>query len=678
MTMLSVRREVGEFRKRYKWMALFVALSMTGIVVRLVDLQLFEHARWAAEAERNITRRMRLPATRGLIRDIKGKTVAGNRPAYDVYVTPQLLSRGDVDLLAKLMGFSDEQKADLLARLGDIPERRRTHVVELYRDISRAQLAALETHRREIPGLQIVAVPVRTYPFGNLAAHAIGYLNQINAEDLKRFPERSYQSGDSIGRAGIEAAWESYLRGHDGELSTVIDARNRDVEEEASDSSRSRERRREPSPGRNLRLTLDMDLMRVIERVFRGHPSGAAVVVDVRTGRVRALFSKPAYDLNEMSGRLTDDRAAELNSSPFRPLIDKTVYETYFAGSTFKPVSALAALQEGSVTPSTHFDCPGYYDLGRRRFRCSHAHGEVDMRQAIIQSCNVYFYHLAELVGLDRISQLSHDFGLGALTGIGINSEAQGFVPTREWYMKQHGDQYHIGFTLNAAIGQGDTRLTLIQMAMAYAAIANGGTLYVPQLVQAVEAPDGSTIEELPPRVRRRVEVDAAHLAYVIDGMFGVVNDPNGTAYDARVEGGIPVAGKTGTAQVSLGRRPGGVDVANAWYYRRAHAWFAGFAPADDPELAIVVLVEHGGQGGKYAAPIATRVLQEALGGGPAMASRDGARTGAASGTGGKPGNKPTTKPTSKPGAQNIKAPVAGKKGHPTPPSSSYAARGKH
>jgi penicillin-binding protein 2 len=413
------------------------------------------------------------------------------------------------------------------------------------------------------------------------------------------------------------------LRGHDGELTVVVDVRGRE-DEAAGTRLHASEHRREPNPGRDLKLTLDMDLMRVVERAFRGHPSGAAVVVDVRTGRVRALFSKPAYDLNEMSGRLTPERAAELANSPFRPLIDKTVYETYFPGSTFKPVSALAALQDGLLTPASHFDCPGFYDLGKRRFRCSHSHGEnIDMRKALIRSCNVYFYHLAEEVGIDRIANLSHDFGLGAVTGIGINTEAQGFVPTREWYMKQHGNQYHIGFTLNAAIGQGNTRVTLIQLAMAYAAIANGGTLYVPQLVQAVEAPDGSTIEEFPPRVRRRVSVDPVHLTYVIDGMFGAVNDPNGTAYDARIEGGVPVAGKTGTAQVSLGRLPGSVDVQNAWYYRRSHAWFAGFAPADDPELAIVVLVEHGGQGGKYSAPIAIRILQEALGPSPSRAQNE-------------------------------------------------------
>jgi penicillin-binding protein 2 len=613
MTLLSVRREVGEFRKRYKWMALVVLLSMTAIIVRLVQLQMIEHEHWVVEADKNITKHIRLPATRGLIRDRVGKLIANNRPAYDVYMTPQLLDRGHVDQIARLMGFGEDEKNDLLQRLARIPERRRSHLVEIYSDISRDQFAALEMHRRELPGLRLVAVPVRTYPFAALGAHAIGFLNEVNAEDIARYPERSYQAGDSIGRSGIESAWESYLRGHDGELTVVVDVRGHEHDGSAA-RTQEHERRREPTPGRDLRLTLDFDMMKAIERAFRGHPSGSAVIVDVRTGRVRALYSKPAYDLNELISGLSVERDAEMRASPFRPLIDKTVYETYFPGSTFKPISALAALQDNILDTSSRFDCGGFYRLGNRRFRCGHAHGEIDMRKAIVQSCNVYFYQLAEQVGLDRLTRMSHDFGLGSVTGLGINTEAKGFVPTREWYMKRHDGRYRIGFTLNDAIGQGNTRVTLMQLAMVYAAIANGGTLYVPQLVQAVEAPDGTTIEEFPPRVRRRVSVDPHHLTYVIDGMFGVVNDLNGTAYEARIPGGVPVAGKTGTAQVPRGKLPGGAEVANAWYYRRSHAWFAGFAPADDPELAIVVLVEHGGHGGKHAAPIAIRVLQEALG----------------------------------------------------------------
>ena len=613
MTMLSVRREVGEFRKRYKWMVLAVLLSFGVLVVRLVVLQLVEYDRWAAEAQKNITKRIRLPATRGLIRDGNGKLLAENRPSYNVYLPPQLLDQEDLDLVAQLMQLAPDEKADLEYRLEQVPQRRRSHLIEMFEDISRDQYAALETHRRELPGLSVVAVPVRTYPFKALGAHAIGFLNEVNAEDLERYPDRNYRAGDWIGRSGVERAWESYLRGKDGQLTVVVDVRGHEYNPVGTRLRRS-ETRREPVPGRNLTLTLDIDMMRSIERAFRGHPSCAAVVVDVNTGRVRALFSKPAFDLNEMSGRLTRERSDEIEQNPFRPLIDKTLYESYFPGSTFKPISALAALQDDILTTTDRFECNGYYELGRRKFRCSHVHKDVDMRNAVVQSCNVYFYKLAEQVGLDRLARFSNDFGLGSVTGIGINTEASGFVPTRDWYKKQHGDQYRLGFTLNAAIGQGNTRVTLMQLAMVYAAIANGGTLYVPQLVSSVDAPDGKPIETFAPRVRRRVGIDQEHLAYVIDGMFGAVNDPNGTAYEARVENGVPVAGKTGTAEVAKRKLRPGEDPKRLWYYRRSHAWFAGFAPAADPELAVVVLVEHGGHGGKHAAPIATRILQEALG----------------------------------------------------------------
>ncbi|MDH5673239.1 MAG: penicillin-binding protein 2 [Myxococcales bacterium] len=626
MTMLSVRREVGEFRKRYKWMALFVALALGGVVTRLIHLQLIEQERWKAEAQDNITKHVRLPATRGIIRDREGKVIASNRPAYELYMTPQLLDREDIDRVADLMKLDADQKAELIHKLEAVPLRRRSHLIEVFDDISRDQYAAIETHRRELPGVQALAVPVRDYPFKDLGAHAVGFLNEVNAEDLERAPERHYRAGDWIGRSGIERAWESYLRGRDGELEVVVDVRGREFNKVGGRLER-KEQRREPVAGRDLRLTLDMGLMRGIERAFRGHPSGAAVVVEVNSGRVRALFSKPTYDLNEMSGRLSRERYEEIEQNPFRPLIDKTLYESYFPGSTFKPISALSALEDNILTTATRYECPGYYELGKRKFRCSHVHGDVDMRNAIVQSCNVFFYRLAEQVGLDRLGKFSRDFGLGQVTGIGINTEARGFVPTREWYKKRHGDQYRLGFTLNAAIGQGNTRVTLIQLAMAYAAIANGGTLYVPQLVRAVEAPDGSTIEDFPARVRRRVNVSREHLTYVIDGMFGVVNDQNGTAYEARVEGGVPVAGKTGTAQVARRKLRPGEDPRRAWYYRRSHAWFAGFAPADAPELVAVVLVEHGGHGGKYAAPIATRILQEALGP-SAKSAAQGARKG--------------------------------------------------
>jgi penicillin-binding protein 2 len=611
MTLLSQRREVGEFKKRYKWMVLAVLCVFAVLAGRAIQLQIFQHEHYAAIARENITKTIPLPATRGLVRDTAGRVIASNRPGYDVYVTPQLVAPEHIPRIAELMELEEEETTRLRTLLDEVPLQRRTHQILAFREIDRDQLAALETHARDLPGVDVVAVPVREYAYGSLGGHAVGYLNEVSAEDLERLADQDYGAGDRIGRMGVERAWESYLRGRDGFRRVLVDARG--VVQDSTREDRSHEMRREPSPGRDITLALDMELMRTIDRAFRGQPSGAAVVVDVRTGRIRALYSKPTYDLNEMSGHLTSARYAELEGDPFRPLIDKTIYESYFPGSTFKVVTALAALEDGVFDPATRVTCPGYFEIGNERKRCTSAHGDVDMRQAIVQSCNVYFWTMAQEVGLERLNRFGHDFGFGAQSGVGINSEASGFLPSREWYAEHFG-RFRVGYTLDAAIGQGNTRSTLLQLAMSYAAIANGGTLFVPQLVERVSSPDGETIEEFEPRVRRRIGVSREHLAYVIDGLYGVVNDPNGTAYDARIENGVPVAGKTGTAQVARRQPREGEDPRRTWYFNRDHAWFAGFAPAGDPEIAIVVLVEHGGGGGKYAAPIATQVIQDYLG----------------------------------------------------------------
>ncbi len=622
--LLSPRRELGEFKKRYKWMALFVVGVFAVIVGRLVKLQLVDGDEWRAIARENVTKTFLLPATRGVVRDSGGRVIADNRPSYNVYVTPQLVrTTEDVDRIVELMGLNAEQRADFEARLAAIPQRRRTHQIEMFTDVTRDQLASLETHQDELRGVDVVAVPVRHYAFGELGAHAVGYLNEVSAEDLERLEGQDYRAGDRIGRSGVERSLESVLRGQSGHRRLVVNARGRrDERLDALVDVRSEVR--EPLPGRDVVLTLDMNLMRIVQRAFRGHPSGAAVVVDVRTGRIRAMYSKPSYDLNEVTGRLSSARYEEMTNDPFRPLIDKTIYESYFPGSTFKPITALAALNDGLVEPGQRVECIGFYEIGSQRMRCTAAHGDVDLRMALIQSCNVYFYRMAEQVGLERLTRYAQDFGLGERTGIGINSEARGFLATRTWY-EEHFGRFRVGYTLNTAIGQGNTRVTLLQLALAYAAMANGGTLYAPQLVERIEAPDGSVIEEMEPRVRRRVSVAPAQLEWLRPVLEGVVNHESGTAFAARIEGGVGIAGKTGTAEVSSrGSRPG-TNARNAWYFTRSHGWFAGFAPASDPDVAIALIVEHGGAGGRTAAPIAIQILEEYLGSrGDAQATQDG------------------------------------------------------
>ena len=613
MITLSQRREVGEFRKRYRWMSLFVVLVFTGLVVRIAQVQLFQRDRWSGIAQQNITKTLELPATRGVIRDVEDRIVASNRPSYDVYATPRLLQPEDVERIASLMGLDEDERAALEKRISELPENRRTHQIQLYRDIDRNQLAALETHLAELPALDIITAPLRDYPHGTLGAHLIGYLNEVNEADLRKASDpKAYRPGDRIGRNGLERRYEELLRGSRGFRRVVVDARGKPLRGDRPDSL-DVEMLRKPVPGHDIQLTLDMRIMEALDRAFRPHPSGAAVVVDIHTGAVRALYSKPVYDPNEMSSGLSTRRYAELTADPFRPLIDKTIYETYFPGSTFKVITALAALEDAVVDPMQRTECMGFLKIGRQRFRCSKRHEWVDLYDSVVQSCNVYFWELAEEVGLERINRFAEAFGFAERTGIGISSEAEGFLATREWYAEHYG-AFRIGYTLNTAIGQGNTRVTVLQLALAYAAIANGGTLYVPQVVQNVRAPDGSLSETFQPRVKRLVGVEPGHLDLIRRSLVDVVEHEDGTAYRARNKGGVRVAGKTGTAQV-VSRKSRSEESSSAWYLDRSHGWFAGFAPAHDPQVAFAVLVEHGGSGGVSAAPIATYVMQEYLGG---------------------------------------------------------------
>ena len=612
MITLSQRREVGEFRKRYRWMGLFVVLVFGGLILRVAQVQLFQRDRWSGIAQQNITKTLELPATRGVIRDVEERVVASNRPSYDLYATPRLLQSEDLERIASLMGLTQDEREALETRIEQLPPERRTHQIQLYRDIDRDQLAAIETHLAELPALDIVTVPLRDYPYATLGAHLIGYLNEVNEADLRTAGDPgAYRPGDRIGRNGLEKRYEALLKGSRGFRRVVVDARGRALDGARPDSL-DVEMLRKPVPGHDIQLTLDMRLMEAFDRAFRPHPSGAAVVVDIHTGAVRALYSKPVYDPNEMSSGLSTQRYAELTGDPFRPLIDKTIYETYFPGSTFKVFTALAALQDAVVDPAQRIECTGFIKIGRQKFRCNKRHEWVDLYDSVVQSCNVYFWELAETVGIERINRFAEAFGFAERTGIGVNSEAKGFLASREWYEEHYG-AFRIGYTLNTAIGQGNTRVTVLQLALAYAAIANGGSLYIPQVVQNVRAPDGSLSETFQPRVRRDLGIAAQHLDLIQRSLVDVVQQEDGTAYRARNKDGVPVAGKTGTAQV-VSRKGRSEESSSAWYLDRSHGWFAGFAPADDPQVAFAVLVEHGGSGGASAAPIATAVMQQYLG----------------------------------------------------------------
>jgi penicillin-binding protein 2 len=615
------RSDVGEFRRRYRWMVLVVISAFLVILGRLVQLQLIEYDAHRAQARRNIVREISLATRRGVLRDARGVVLASNRPSYNVYVVPGLIDMKKTwPRVMQLMGIDPAERAILekkVLAIRDRPgdDRRKLQQLALKVDVNRDVVARLETYESELGGVDVASVPVRYYPHGALGAHVIGYMRELDQEMLARLESLDYRSGDRIGATGVERRWESYLRGRRG-WRKVIHGLTRGRDQERLEARYLDEPRRlAPVPGRDISLTIDVELEKAIDRAMRNQLAGAVVVVDVRTGRILAAYSKPSFDPDLISGGGGTEAAREafkrLFADPLKPMLDKTMSAAYPPGSTFKPFTSLAALDEGIINPASRVDCRGGYEYGKRYFRCTGVHRQVNLHEAIVQSCNTYFYNIGanERMQIDMLAQIGMDFGLGMKTGIGLNPEARGRMPTRSWYTRRYKDAYRGGFTLLAAIGQGAASVTVLQLAFAYAALANGGTLYQPQVVRSIETSDGTVVQEFPPRVRRVIDLNREHLAMVQSGLHGVVTEKKGTAY-AQAIAGVDMAGKTGTAQVShVGLRS--VDPDNIWYFNRDHAWFAGYAPAENPEIAIVVLVEHGGGGGKNAVPIASRVVRD-------------------------------------------------------------------
>jgi penicillin-binding protein 2 len=494
----------------------------------------------------------------------------------------------------------------------------------LKEDLARQVVATLKTHQRELvgsvernekkitmPAAEVVPINVRYYPEEHIGAHVLGYMREADSEMMVKLRKKGYIEGDRIGASGVERSWESYLRGTRGWEKVIVDARG--VKRPAREGIIDDPPRADPIPGRDLRLTLDAELQKAMYKSMRGELAGGAALVDVRSGRILGLVSKPSFDPNELSGgsgkKVIRDAFRHLFSDPLKPALDKTVSGAYPPGSTFKPFTALAALEKGLIDPKLSTTCRGFLRFGRRIFRCTQAHGSTDLHKAIAESCNVYFYTLVSQYGvtMDMIAEMGMRYGFGKKTGLGINAETSGRMPTRAWMTLRNRGQFRLGFTVNAAIGQGATTTSVLQLALAYAALANGGTLYQPQLVRAVETADGAVVQEFSPRVRRRIKQEQSHRQIIDRALWGGVNETGGTAHKARLAG-VDVAGKTGSAQVSH-KSIGAEDTESIWYFNRDHAWFAGYAPSSTPEVAVVVLIEHGGSGGKHAAPIAFEII---------------------------------------------------------------------
>ena len=478
------------------------------------------------------------------------------------------------------------------------------------RDIDRERVAKAEALRAQVDGISIKVGQQRAYPEGDVGAHLVGYLGRPRPEEVAGGDPLRFQETSMVGRFGLEEVYETTLAGRNGFERFVVNARGaRAVDQRALGAVD--DVIREPAvPGNDLVLTIDSDVQAILLQALSRYESGAVVVVDPRDGSVIGMVSKPGFDPNLWSGRLSADVKRATDENPYNPMIDKTVH-SFFPGSIYKIVTALAGLEENVIQADQKIDSPGSYEFGNHIFHCHKlsGHGLVDLSGAIAASADVYFYKLGEKLGIDTLATYATRFGFGRRSGLGINGESPGIVPTKAWHDEHTPGGYQFGLALSTAIGQGDVRATPLQLAMAYAALANGGTLYAPRIIDRIQSPDGTVVQRVAPKVIGTLGARPEHIQQIIAGLERAVEDKDiGTATQAAVPYGR-VAGKTGTAQVREIERARYSDKTKD-FRDRDHAWFASFAPAESPRLAVVVFLEHGGTGGKEAAPIARQIYE--------------------------------------------------------------------
>lgn len=532
---------------------------------------------------------------------------------YAAYVDPAHFPSLQLGLrrLADLLELPPEESKSLARRLRGARGLERYRDILVQRDLSPRVEGplTLQVELGELPGVTVRRATARDYRYGTLGAHVVGYVNEVSLDDLRARRSSGYRTGDIIGRRGVERAFEDELRGVDGRETVVVDSKGRAQSSAfAEELQRAVGTRESPRPGHRVVLTLDLELQSAAEAAFDGR-AGAVVLMEVRTGRLLALTSTPSFDPSRLAGRFDPSEQARLDALvDLRPWRFRAIQEHFAPGSTFKVVTALAALESGHGHIDEKIACPGHYTLGGTRWRCwrDAGHGLVDLRSSLAWSCDTYYYNLGARLGVDPIVDMARRLGFGSPTGVELGPESSGILPSRDWFRRQ-GRTYTLGQAVNASIGQGAVSVTPLQLAVAFAAIANGGRVMRPRIAARVETYDGRLVQRFAPEVRRELRLDAEHLDGVREGLRRVVQHPTGTARAYRLEG-LEVGGKTGTAQVRrMGNRRRSRQA--EWKYKD-HAWFAAYAPAQDPEVVVVVFNEHGGSGSKAAAPIAMQVLE--------------------------------------------------------------------
>ncbi|MER3523246.1 MAG: penicillin-binding protein 2 [Ignavibacteria bacterium] len=580
--------DIEVYRKRR---VLYVIFSLLFVVLfaRLVQLQWLYGQQYGQQAEENSVRIIPKEPIRGYVYDRHGRLIVDNRPSFTVTVMPYEFDRTTIPFLARVLKMSEEEVDERIKRGAQFS---RFVPVRIKRDVDVKAIAALEEHRPFLPGVDYQIESMRTYPTRARASHILGYTREVSEERLKLLDPLEYSQGDITGATGLEARYEWAIRGKKGAEYSTVNALGQIVKR--FDEGRIN---RPALDGNDLHLTMDFSLQEFAESLFTDK-RGALVAIDPSDGGILAFVSKPDFDLARLSGITTKEFWQAINTDPDKPLFNRATLTRYPPGSTFKMVLAIAALEKGIIDVNTRMQCTGAFVYGNKVFKDLHVHGSVNVIDAIHHSCNVFFYKLILQVGLDPWAEYAALFGFGQQTGIDISEESPGLLPTTDFMNRRYGKKgWTKGFLVSLGIGQGELGVTPVQMACYAMLLANKGKFYQPHTVAKLVDRLHDTTTVLSYAMKREIHVSEETWTYVREGMRRVVEEPGGTAASARVKG-VVSAGKTGTAQ-----NPHGED----------HAWYIGFAPFDHPRIAIAVLVENAGFGGRSAAPIAGLCIEKYL-----------------------------------------------------------------
>jgi penicillin-binding protein 2 len=603
----NYERELQQFQLRIGVAGAVVLVFFTLLAARFFFLQILQHDHYASRAEDNRISVVPIPPSRGLILDRNGAVLARNFSGYTLEIYPRRVRSIErtIDSVATLVEITPRDRARFRKLLS---ESRNAESLPIRTRLTDEEAARFAANRFRFEGVEIKARLFRHYPFGDLGSHVLGYMGRINQEDQERLEadavDANYRGTDFIGKAGIEASYQHELHGTTGFEQVEIDAAGRAIRPISRTASQ---------PGNNVTLTLDLGLQQVVEAAL-GDRRGAVVALDPSNGAVLAFVSKPGFDPNQFVDGIDPQYWAELNNSPDRPLYNRAIAGTYPPGSTFKPFMALAALDLGKRTPrSTINDTTGYFVFGDRRFRDSKkgGHGVVDLYKSVVVSSDVYYYMLANEMGIDAIADYMKHLGLGAKTGIDLHGEMTGVLPSPEWKAKRFRrpelQRWYPGETISIGIGQGYNSYTPIQMAQAVATLANGGTVYRPRLVAYVDDQRTRERRHFEPEVVHRLPTKREHIEFVKRAMAGV--NKEGTGARAFAGAQYTSGGKTGTAQVIAMKQNEKYDESKVAERHRDHSWFIVFAPLENPKIAAAIIVENGGFGARAAAPIARTML---------------------------------------------------------------------